>query len=94
MKSSSLKQTKLRARATRWGHSLSIRIPKIITTNLQIHDGDELELIVEKEDVERGSFLVQKTTSKITLEDLVGGITEENMHDVCDWPAPIGRELI
>jgi len=83
---------KFRTKATNWGNSLSIRIPQAITSNLQINGGDEIELILEN--APQGSFLVRKIPTVPTLKELVEKVTKDNKHNINDWSAPIGEELI
>jgi antitoxin component of MazEF toxin-antitoxin module len=42
-------------------------------------DGTSVEVIVRRK--------------KLTLEELVAGITEENRHDEVDWGPPVGNEV-
>jgi antitoxin MazE len=46
-------------------------------TNLA--DGTSVEVIVRRK--------------KLTLEELVAGITDENRHDEVDWGPPVGNEV-
>ena len=77
----------MRARVSRWGNSLAIRIPAAVTQEVQLDNGSMVELSVEQ-----GRLLVTPVRQAYRLEDLVGGITDENRHDETDWGAPVGNE--
>lgn len=50
--------------------------------------GDQVDV------TERGDeIVISSGRSKLTLEQLVAGITEENRHDETDWGPPVGNEV-
>lgn len=71
-----------------WGNSQALRIPRAILEELQIGEGDEVELTVED-----GRLAVRPLNPKITLESLVAAITPENRHKGIDWGKPVGNEV-
>ena len=71
-----------------WGNSQALRIPRAILEELQIGEGDEVEMTVEN-----GSLAVRPLNPKITLESLVAAITPENRHKEIDWGKPVGNEV-
>ena len=71
-----------------WGNSQALRIPRAILDELQIREGDEVELTVEN-----GRLTVRPLKPKLTLELLVAGITPENCHGEIGWGKPIGKEV-
>jgi antitoxin MazE len=70
-----------------WGNSQALRIPRAILEELQIGEGDEVEMTVEN-----GRLAVRPLNPKITLESLVAAITPENRHNEIDWGKPVGNE--
>jgi antitoxin MazE len=78
----------MRARVSRWGNSLAIRIPASFSREIQIEDGDAVDLQVED-----GHLRVTPVRRALTLDELVAGITDENRHDETDWGAPVGSEV-
>jgi antitoxin MazE len=71
-----------------WGNSQALRIPRAILEELQIGEGDEVEMTVEN-----GRLAVRPLNPKITLESLVAAITPENRHKETDWGKPVGNEV-
>jgi antitoxin MazE len=75
----------LRARISRWGHSLGLRIPRTVAEDLGLADGTPVDLSVVD-----GDLVVHPL--QFTIEDLVAGITPENLHDETAWGRPAARE--
>jgi len=75
----------MRARISKWGNSLGIRIPVMAAEEMSLSDGEVVELIVRD-----GEIIIKKQES--TLEDLVTQITRDNRHDETDF-GTVGREL-
>jgi antitoxin MazE len=71
-----------------WGNSQALRIPREILEALQIHEGDEVEMIVEN-----GRLSVRPVAPKLTLEALVEAITPENLHGELEWGPAVGNEV-
>ncbi len=71
----------------RWGNSLGIRIPKQIAEQVQLNEGDEIEISTDEN---RLILIPQK--KKYTLEELLDGMTDEHLHSEVDWGESVGRE--
>lgn len=78
----------IRAQIVGWGNSQALRIPRTMLDELNIREGDEVELLVEK-----GHLAVRPVAPKLTLESLVAAITPENRHKEIDWGKPVGHEV-
>ncbi|WP_157052512.1 AbrB/MazE/SpoVT family DNA-binding domain-containing protein [Ornithinibacillus contaminans] len=72
----------------KWGNSLAVRIPKVVTDNTKIVEGSDINITVENQTIK-----ITPVKKKPTLEELMAQITPENQHDVVDWGKPVGREL-
>ena len=72
----------------KWGNSLAVRIPGTYAKDLEWADGMELEVAL----VEGGILLRPRRCQHYTLDELVAGITPENIHGETDWGEPVGRE--
>jgi antitoxin MazE len=77
----------MRARAQKWGNSLAVRIPKAIADQVGVHEEDELEIEVEA-DVIR----LKRCRSEPSLNQLLDGITQKNLHGELDFGKAEGRE--
>jgi antitoxin MazE len=70
------------ARVQRWGNSLALRIPSALAEESELHEGAEVDLAVR-----RGKLVVERSTRRIRLSDLLDGITEDNLHTDA-WAGP------
>ncbi len=75
----------MKAYILKWGNSFGIRLPKTLAKLLNIEQGDEIEMKIEK-----NKILIQKTNS---LDDLLAQISPENIHGETDWGTPLGKEI-
>jgi antitoxin MazE len=78
----------VRAQVVGWGNSQALRIPKAVLDELQIREGDEVEMMVEN-----GRLTVRPLHAKLTLESILAAITPENRHKEIDWGKPVGNEV-
>jgi antitoxin MazE len=72
----------------KWGNSLAVRIPKVVTGSVQIEEGTEITISVENEIIK-----IVPTRKKPTLEELMAQITPENQHSEMDWGQSEGNEV-
>jgi antitoxin MazE len=79
----------MKAKLAKWGNSLAVRIPKHVAESAQLRKGDHLELVVSRP----GAVEIRSLRPKLTLVQLVRGITPENCHGETDWGRARGREL-
>lgn len=74
----------------KWGNSASVRIPSLILESLNLKLDDPLDI---KE--EGGRIIIEPVKSnEFKLEDLLSGITQDNLHSRIDFGAAVGKELI
>lgn len=73
----------------KWGHSLAVRLPKDIITKVGLSQGDRVSIEVDDE----GVIKLKPTRPKYSLDQLVGGITETNLHRETDWGDSRGDEV-
>jgi antitoxin MazE len=73
----------------KWGNSLGLRIPKTLAADANVAEGTNVEL-----NVENGRLVVApQRNAKYAIQDLVAGITPENLHGLTDTGSPLGREV-
>jgi antitoxin MazE len=80
------KEVRMRTKVVKWGNSLGLRIPKSFAEEVQVSDGTLVDLSIE------GGHLVMKPAIQPDLEDLLAGVTEENLHGEVDTGDAIGGE--
>ncbi len=73
----------------RWGNSAAVRIPATTLAAAGLKPDDPVEVREEN-----GRIIIEKAARrKATLEELVAGITPENLHEETDWGSPVGKEF-
>lgn len=78
----------MRARVQRWGNSLALRIPKSFAIETDLENGSEVELTIED-----GRLVITPLAeSPFSLDDLLAGITAENLHGEVDTGPSRGGE--
>ena len=71
---------------TKWGNSLGLRIPQLKAEQAEISDGAVVDISFKDE-----LIIIRK--KKLSLEELLEGITQDNLHQEIDLGLPMGREL-
>jgi antitoxin MazE len=71
----------------KWGNSLGLRLPKSVTQEARLDEGDKVDVSVRN-----GAIVIRPTRPAYSLDDLVSRITAKNRHDESDWGAPRGGE--
>jgi antitoxin MazE len=71
-----------------WGNSLALRIPQAVARQLQVGNGDDVELSVEAD-----GLRVRPARRRYRLTQLVGKITPANRHTETKWDKSVGQEL-
>ncbi len=72
----------------KWGNSLALRIPKSVAQQLEVRDGDGVELRMNAE-----GLLIRAARRRYRLADLVRKITPANRHPETEWGKAKGREV-
>lgn len=78
----------MRTRIQKWGNSLALRIPKALAAEVHI----EQDSLVEISLVEGKLILEPVAEPAWTLEELLAGVTEQNLHGEVDTGPATGRE--
>lgn len=71
-----------------WGNSLALRIPKAFAVEANLHKGAIVD--VSEED---GKIILTLKRRKFTLEDLLAGVTKENIHGEISTGRRVGKEI-
>jgi len=72
---------------SRWGNSLGLRLQRSVIEEAGLQGGDRLDVAVEG-----GRIVLSPVRPQYRLEDLLGKITPENVHDEIDWAVRRGKE--
>ncbi len=81
----------MKVKIQKWGNSLAVRIPKSFAVQTEIEQDSLVSLSVFD-----GAIIVkpEKRKPKYTLEELLEGVTEENLHGEIDFGKPVGKEML
>ena len=73
----------------RWGNSVGLRVPKPLLEQLGLGEGSTVELRVEN-----GRLIVEpERKRRLTMAELLEGITPDDRPELVDWGPPVGREV-
>jgi len=78
----------VRSHVSKWGNSLSLRLPKAFVDRLHLKEGDAVDL-----DVDDGHLLVTPAKPSYDLKELLAEITKEN-HPESIHTSPMGQEIL
>jgi len=75
----------------KWGNGTGVRIPKKVLVAAKIQLNQELNI-----NLKNGSIVLTpvKTKPKVTLDDLLKGVTPEMVGGEFDWGPDVGKEII
>jgi antitoxin MazE len=74
----------------KWGNSLALRLPKTLADAVDVHLDSPVEITVRDHAIVIEPVRGQKTYS---LNELLSGMTAENLHDETDFGAAVGKEI-
>ena len=76
-------------RVQKWGESLALRIPEALANQLGLEPDSPVTVS------RRGTELIitPMNRERLTLEDLLAQVTEDNLHGEIDTGPAVGREI-
>jgi len=73
----------------KWGNSQGIRLPKIILENVNMSEGDNVEIITQSE-----TIIIKRVSGKRkTIQELFDGYEGDYTPEEIDWGEPVGSEV-
>jgi antitoxin MazE len=79
----------MKTRVQKWGNSLALRIPKAFAEEAGLAENAPVELSLKG-----GGLVVQpEAPRKLTLEELLRGVTEDNLPGEWDTGPAVGKEV-
>ena len=76
----------------RWGNSLAVRIPKAVADALNVSNGKRAEIIVENGALVLRTILKPRRKPRYTLDELLSGMTRDDVPQEVHWGPPRGNE--
>jgi antitoxin MazE len=78
----------MKTRVQKWGNSLALRIPKSFAAEARLREDTPVELSLEE-----GKLVIRALPQEpLTLEELLRGVTEQNLHGEWDTGPATGKE--
>ena len=79
----------MKTRVQKWGNSLALRIPKSFATEAGLREGAPVELSLVE-----GKLVVESISEEpLTLDELLRGVTDQNLHGEWHTGPSVGREV-
>lgn len=79
----------MKTKVKKWGNSLALRIPKAFAVETKLEPGSDIEL-----ELENGRLVITpRAEAEWTLERLLAGVTDENIHGETDTGVAVGNEV-
>ncbi len=79
----------MRTKIQKWGNSLALRIPKAFALDAQLENNSCVEISI----VEGKVVITPVPASNWTLDELLAGITKDNLHNEVDTGFAVGKEI-
>ncbi|HEY66081.1 MAG TPA: AbrB/MazE/SpoVT family DNA-binding domain-containing protein [Caldilineae bacterium] len=79
----------MKTRVRMWGNSLAVRIPRPLAEEVGLEEGSQVELVLEG----RRLVIAPVVVPEYRLEELLAGVTEENIHREVDMGPAVGGEV-
>jgi len=71
----------------KWGNSLGIRIPNLITKEYSLKNGSIVNIS------NNGKEITIKPIQNYKLSEMLNNINEKNLHEEIDWGKPVRKEI-
>ncbi len=78
----------MKSTVQKWGNSLAIRIPKSFANEIDLSQGTEIDLVLFDNKIQ-----IEPAKKKMSLDDLLSKVTDDNIHKEIDTGAPVGKEV-
>lgn len=78
-------QTKIK----KWGNSLAVRIPKSFALNANLRQDELVDISIDKERI----IITRIGEKEYSLDELLEGVSEDNLHGEFDTGVPVGKEI-
>ena len=79
----------MQTRVQKWGNSLGVRIPRGLAEQIGLGAGTEVSLSAKD-----GQLLVKPALpTRLTLDELMAGVTDNNLHSSVDTGSAVGAEI-
>jgi antitoxin MazE len=79
----------MQTRVQKWGNSLGVRIPRGLAEQIGLGAGTEVSLSAKD-----GQLVVKPALpTRLSLDELIAGVTDNNLHSSVDTGSAVGVEI-
>lgn len=78
----------MQTKVQRWGNSLAVRIPKAFADDLGLGEDSSIDM-----ELTEGRLTLAPAAPVYTLDDLLAGVTDENLHQEVPTGPAVGKEV-
>ncbi len=79
----------MQAKIKKWGNSLALRIPKSFALNANLRQSELVDLTIDKERI----IITPIGEKEYSLDELLEGVSESNLHGEFETGEPAGKEI-
>jgi antitoxin MazE len=79
----------MQTKITKWGNSLALRIPKSFALNAKLRQNELVDISIDKEKI----IITPIGEKEYSLDELLEGISADNLHGEFDTGIPVGKEV-
>ena len=81
----------MRVTVRKWGNSAAVRLPAAVMQAAHVKLGASVEVREEG-----GRIVIEPLVEaeEVSLDDLLAGITDDNVHEAIDFGPPVGAEML
>lgn len=76
----------------KWGNSSAIILPKFVIDGMGLRDVNAIDFTINNK--YRATFEVPAKKYDYTMEDMLRGMTKDNLHEPFDWGPDVGNEVV
>jgi len=73
----------------KWGNSQGVRLPKILLDDLNMSEGNEVEILKQDNVI----VIKHATQKRKTIQELFAGYNDDYTPEEIDWGEPVGGEI-
>ena len=79
----------MQTKITKWGNSLALRIPKSFALDANLRQNELVDISIDKEKI----IITPIGKKEYSLDELLEGVSEDNLHGEFDTGIPVGKEI-
>ena len=78
----------MEVKISKWGNSVALRLPKSITDDLKVYEGDILNITIKE-----NKLVAEPIRKKYSLKELLKNTNNSNIHSETSTAIAVGNEI-